>query len=88
MNRMGMVQVTLLVDVPVIGRITIPLEKKGEIPIPHKPDVDLDKIDWDHLSLDETAATLHLSLKNMNKFDIGNTPLLTLLSHIPPNSSI
>jgi len=29
--------VTLLIDVPVIGRITIPLEKKGEIPIPHKP---------------------------------------------------
>ncbi|KAG0581951.1 hypothetical protein M758_3G022800 [Ceratodon purpureus] len=63
--------VTLLIDVPVIGRITIPLEKKGEIPIPHKPDVDLDKIDWDHLSLEETSATLHLTLKNMNKFDIG-----------------
>jgi LEA14-like dessication related protein len=64
-------KVTLLVDVPVIGRVTIPLEKEGEIPIPHKPDVDLDKIDWDHLSLEETSATLHLTLKNMNKFDIG-----------------
>ncbi|XP_024362839.1 uncharacterized protein [Physcomitrium patens] len=64
-------KVTLLVDVPVIGRITIPLEKRGEIPIPHKPDVDLDSIDWDHLSLESTSATLHLSLKNMNKFDIG-----------------
>lgn len=64
-------KVTLLVDVPVIGRIKIPLEKKGKIPIPHKPDVDLDKIDWDHLSLEETSATLHLTVKNMNKFDIG-----------------
>lgn len=67
----GGMQVTLLVDVPVIGRITIPLEKKGEIPIPHKPDVDLEKIDWDHLSLEETSATLHLTFKNMNKFDVG-----------------
>lgn len=64
-------KVTLLVDVPVIGRIHIPLEKKGEIPIPHKPDVDLEKIDWDHLSLEETSATLHMTIKNMNKFDIG-----------------
>jgi LEA14-like dessication related protein len=64
-------KVTMLIDVPVIGRITIPLEKEGEIPIPHKPDVDLDKIDWDHLSLEETSATLHLTLKNLNKFDIG-----------------
>lgn len=62
-------------DVPVIGRITIPLEKKGEVPIPHKPDVDLEKIDWDHLSLEETSATLHFSLKNMNKFDIGKSTL-------------
>lgn len=78
-----LIQVTLLVDVPVIGRITIPLEKRGEIPIPHKPDVDLDSIDWDHLSLESTSATLHLSLKNMNKFDIGNLthcqPFLPLL---------
>lgn len=64
-------KVTLLIDVPVIGRITIPLEKEGEIPIPHVPDVDLDNIDWDHLSLEETSATLHLTLKNLNKFDIG-----------------
>lgn len=64
-------KVTLLIDVPVIGRVTIPLEKEGEIPIPHVPDVDLDNIDWDHLSLEETSATLHLTLKNMNKFDIG-----------------
>jgi len=64
-------KVTMLIDVPVIGRVTIPLEKEGEIPIPHNPDVDLDKIDWDHLSLEETSATLHLTLKNLNKFDIG-----------------
>ena len=77
-----------MVDVPVIGRITIPLTKKGKIPIPHKPDVDLDKIDWDHLSLEETSATLHLTLKNMNKFDIGNvTDFHSFYISILPNLS-
>ncbi|XP_048422951.1 uncharacterized protein LOC103956052 [Pyrus x bretschneideri] len=40
------VKVDLIVDVPVIGRFTIPLEKTGEIPIPYKPDVDVEKISW------------------------------------------
>lgn len=64
-------KVALVADVPVLGRLTLPLEKRGEIPIPHKPDVDLEKVVWDHLSMEETSATLHLSLKNMNHFDIG-----------------
>lgn len=75
-------KVTLLIDVPVIGRITLPLEEKGEILVPHKPDVDLDYIDWDHLSLEETSATLHLTLKNMNKFDI-DTIFSFLFSSFP-----
>nr|AFK34094.1 unknown [Lotus japonicus] len=40
------VKVDLIVDVPVIGRITIPLEKTGEIPIPYKPDIDVEKINF------------------------------------------
>ncbi|KAJ7297359.1 hypothetical protein O6H91_02G067600 [Diphasiastrum complanatum] len=65
------VKVDLIVDVPVFGRITLPLEKTGEIPIPYKPDVDIDKVEWDHLSMDETAATLHLKVQNSNKFKLG-----------------
>jgi hypothetical protein len=63
--------VALIADVPILGRITLPLQKEGKIPIPHKPDVDLERVEWEHLSLEETAATLHLSLKNLNHFDIG-----------------
>lgn len=65
------VKVELLVDVPVLGRITLPLEKTGEIPIPYKPDVDVDKIEFEHLSLEETSASLHLKVENKNKFDLG-----------------
>lgn len=65
------VKVDLIVDVPVIGRITIPLEKTGEIPVPYKPDVDLEKIHFESFSFEETVAVLHLKLENKNDFDLG-----------------
>ncbi|KAK9997738.1 hypothetical protein SO802_022424 [Lithocarpus litseifolius] len=38
------IKVDLLVDMPAFGRITLPLEKTGEVPIPYKPDIDIEKI--------------------------------------------
>ncbi|XP_047980964.1 uncharacterized protein LOC125222416 isoform X1 [Salvia hispanica] len=64
------VKVDLIVDVPVFGRLTFPLEKTGEIPIPYKPEIDLDKINFDKFSFEETSATLHLKLGNQNDFDL------------------
>ncbi|XP_019440934.1 PREDICTED: uncharacterized protein LOC109346036 [Lupinus angustifolius] len=64
------VKVDLIVDVPVFGRITIPLEKTGEIPIPYKPDIDLEKIQFERFSFEETVALLHLKLDNKNDFDL------------------
>lgn len=65
------VKVDLIVDVPVLGRITLPLEKTGEIPVPYKPDVDVEKIHFDKFSFEETIASLHLKLENKNDFDLG-----------------
>ncbi|PON50604.1 Water stress and hypersensitive response domain containing protein [Trema orientale] len=65
------IKVDLIVDVPVFGRLTLPLEKTGEIPIPYKPDVDLDKIQFERFSFEETVAVLHLKLENKNDFDLG-----------------
>ncbi|XP_050235565.1 desiccation-related protein At2g46140 [Mercurialis annua] len=65
------IKVDLLVDVPVFGRITLPLEKTGEIPIPYKPDIDIEKIRFERFSFEETVAVLHLKLENMNDFDLG-----------------
>ncbi|XP_028548864.1 uncharacterized protein LOC110098281 isoform X1 [Dendrobium catenatum] len=65
------VKVDLIVDVPIIGRLTIPLEKKGEIPVPYKPDVDVEKIHFEKFSFEETIATLHLKLENKNDFDLA-----------------
>lgn len=65
------VKVDLIVDVPIFGRLTLPLEKTGEIPVPYKPDIDVDKIKFEKFSFEETVATLHLSLENKNDFDLG-----------------
>lgn len=65
------VKVDLIVDVPIIGRLTLPLEKKGEIPVPYKPDVDLERIHFEKFSFEETIATLHLKLENKNDFDLA-----------------
>lgn len=65
------IKVDLIVDVPVFGRLTLPLEKNGEIPIPYKPDVDVEKIHFEKFSWEETIAVLHLKLENMNDFDLG-----------------
>ncbi|CAN6844970.1 unnamed protein product [Brassica oleracea] len=65
------IKVDLIVDVPVLGRLTLPLEKRGEIPIPKKPNVDVEKIKFQKFSLEETVAILHVRLENMNDFDLG-----------------
>lgn len=69
------IKIDLIVDVPVFGRLTLPLEKTGEIPIPYKPDIDLEKIHFERFSFDETVAVLHLKLENMNDFDLGLSAL-------------
>uniref|UniRef100_A0A2N9IM95 Water stress and hypersensitive response domain-containing protein n=1 Tax=Fagus sylvatica TaxID=28930 RepID=A0A2N9IM95_FAGSY len=51
--------------------LTIPLEKTGEIPIPYKPDIDIEKIKFERFSMEETVAILHLKLENKNDFDLG-----------------
>jgi LEA14-like dessication related protein len=65
------IRVELIVDVPVFGRLTLPLEKTGEIPIPYKPDIDVEKIKFERFSFEETLAILHLKLENKNDFDMG-----------------
>ncbi|KAG6727299.1 hypothetical protein I3842_02G123200 [Carya illinoinensis] len=65
------IKVDLIVDVPVFGRLTLPLEKTGEIPIPYKPDIDLEKIKFRRFSFEETVAVLHLKVENKNDFDLG-----------------
>ncbi|TYJ38559.1 hypothetical protein E1A91_A05G451100v1 [Gossypium mustelinum] len=63
-------KIDLIVDVPVFGRLTLPLQKTGQIPIPYKPDIDMEKIHFERFSWEETIAVLHLKLENKNDFDL------------------
>lgn len=65
------VLIELIVDVPVLGRLTLPLERKGEIPVPYKPEIDLTKVTFEEFSFEETSATMHMKLMNKNDFDMG-----------------
>eukprot|EP01018_Ginkgo_biloba_P041248 Gb_00016 [translate_table: standard] len=63
--------VDLIADVPVLGKLTLPLEKRGEIPVPYKPDVDVQKVEFDRFSFEECAATLKIKVENKNDFDLN-----------------
>jgi LEA14-like dessication related protein len=69
------IKVGLIADVFVFDKPTLPLEKEGEIPVPYKSNVDLDKVEFDSFSFEETSATLHMKLENKNDFDLGMNAL-------------
>lgn len=65
------VRIEVIVDVPVIGNVTLLMEKIGEIPVPCKPGVELAKIRFSKFSFEETSAILHLKFDNKNDFELG-----------------
>ncbi|KAJ0963925.1 hypothetical protein J5N97_029047 [Dioscorea zingiberensis] len=65
------VMVELIVDVPVIGKVMVPVEKAGEVPVPYRPEVSLEKVKFQKFSLEETRSVLHLRLENKNEFELG-----------------
>jgi len=56
------------VDAPGLGPLSLPLEKKGELPVPTVPEVELTSVEWQSLSLQQAAATLQLKIGNQNEF--------------------
>lgn len=66
---------TLGVDAPVVGRLTLPLSKSGELPVPAAPEVDLSSFEIARLGMDETKATAKLQVKNTNPFALNLSKL-------------
>lgn len=51
------------------GKIDLPpLKKDGQLPIPAPPEVSIQNIAWDKLSLDRAGGTVKLNIKNTNQF--------------------
>jgi LEA14-like dessication related protein len=66
---------TLGVDAPVVGRLTLPLSKSGELPVPAAPEVELASFEIAKLGMDETKATAKLQVKNTNPFALNLSKL-------------
>lgn len=76
------------VDAPAVGTLNLPVSRKGELPIPAAPSVELSEIKWDRLTFDQAAATVRLKVGNRNDFpldlsrlslnlSLANTPIVT-----------
>jgi LEA14-like dessication related protein len=63
------------VDVPVLGRIDVPLSKSGELPVPAVPQVELGSLAIGKLGLDQIKASAKLQVKNTNQFPLDLTKL-------------
>jgi LEA14-like dessication related protein len=66
---------TLGVDAPAVGRLTLPLSKSGELPVPAAPEVKLSTFQIARLGMDETKATAKLQVKNTNSFALNLSKL-------------
>ena len=62
--------IDVAVDAPALGRVTVPVRHRGELPVPTPPKVTLDRIDWQEVGLSNVAATLNLSVTNLNDFPL------------------
>ena len=68
------------VDVPIAGRVAVPLAKSGQIPIPNVPSIDITAIRWQELSLTRATAVLDLKVGNTSQFDMTLSQLGGALS--------
>ncbi len=61
----------LAADVPGGQRVSLPLRREGQLPIPAPPRVALDRVQWKQLNLSGAEAVLDLSVTNPNAFRLG-----------------
>ena len=66
---------TIGVDSPALGRIDVPLSKKGELPVPAVPEVELSSLVIEKLGLDEINGSAKLRVKNTNQFALDLSKL-------------
>lgn len=81
----------LSADAPVVGTVTLPLKKSGQVPIPAVPTVELSSVEWKGLDLNKAAAVLHLNVGNPNQFALGLSKLglgLSLAGHSVASTSV
>lgn len=63
-------RIDLGLDVPVAGRMQLPLSYAGELPVPAVPQIGLEAFQMRTLSLDKVEAVARLRMRNTNQFDL------------------
>lgn len=61
---------SLSVNAPAVGPLSLPLSRNGEVPVPAVPTVSLKSVAFEALTLSEAAAVLKIDIANTNEFDI------------------
>ncbi|MCG8051416.1 MAG: LEA type 2 family protein [Candidatus Thiodiazotropha endolucinida] len=56
------------IDVPLLGRVRLPMSYQGRLPVPKLPDVRVSRIDVQRLSLQAIDLMLELEVENPNRF--------------------
>ena len=82
---------TVGIDAPGAGRLTLPLSKSGELPVPAAPEVELYSFEIAKLGMDETKATAKVQVKNTNSFALNLSKIsieLALGAHKVANTSL
>jgi len=62
--------VEVQVVAPFVGRIRVPLEMEGELPIPEVPDVSISAIHWNEVGLRRLEAIFVVRVENLNEFEV------------------
>ena len=70
----------LSVNAPVAGVLRLPLKKEGKLPVPTVPEVSVQEIKWDKVSLDRAGGRFKLNMVNRNQFPIELSKLTYGLS--------
>lgn len=56
------------IDVPLLGRVRLPISYQGRLPVPKLPDVRVNRIDVQRMSLQAIDLMLELEVENPNRF--------------------
>jgi LEA14-like dessication related protein len=64
-------QANLGIDVPVLGRVALPVSKSGALPAVHTPKISLDALDLQNLSIRGADLALRLNVDNPNAFGLA-----------------
>ena len=81
----------LSLTAPLIGKVSVPLQKSGQIPIPAIPVVEVTDVQWKGLDFVRTEALVHLHLSNPNSFPLDLTRIslgLALGSHTIASTAV